>query len=193
MIKNPSISIVLLLLSLLFTAGAMGQGSGNTLKLDIVTQKGKGTVLIKLLPDVAPNHVKRIKRLTQEGAYDNVAFHRVIAGFMAQTGDVKYANKNNYDHKNAGTGGSAYDNLYAELSEIPFERGVVGMARNRYIHSANSQFFIMTATHRNLNGRYTVVGIVLEGLELVRELKSGSQEVQGKVTDPDYIAKASII
>lgn len=167
--------------------------TGNTLKLDIVTQKGKGIVLIRLLPDLAPNHVKRIKKLTSEGAYDNVAFHRVIAGFMAQTGDVKYANRNRYDDKNAGTGGSSYPNLYAELSEVSFKTGIVGMARNRYIHSANSQFFIMTETHPNLNGRYTVVGIVEKGLELVRKLKGGSQKDKGKVEEPDYIAKASIM
>ncbi|MGH1441347.1 MAG: peptidylprolyl isomerase [Cellvibrionaceae bacterium] len=187
MIKKITLVFALLLCSVQVAA------AGNTLKLDVVTQKGKGTILIRLLPDIAPNHVKRIKKLTSEGAYDNVAFHRVIAGFMAQTGDVQYANKSRYDHKNAGTGGSTYPNLYAELSEISFKTGVVGMARNRYIHSANSQFFIMTETHPNLNGRYTVVGIVEKGLELVRKLKSGSQEVKGKVTDPDYIKKASII
>jgi len=163
------------------------------LKLDIVTQKGKGTVLIQLMPEVAPEHVKRIKKLVEDGAYDNLAFHRVINGFMAQTGDVKYANRNNYDEKNVGTGGSSYPNLYAELSEISFKAGIVGMARDRYIHSANSQFFIMTQTHPNLNGRYTVVGFVKEGLELVRKLKGASQKLQGKVKNPDYIYKASII
>jgi len=187
MINKIILAFCLLLMSVYVSA------AGDTLKLDIVTQKGKGIVLIRLLPDIAPNHVKRIKKLTSEGMYDNVAFHRVIAGFMAQTGDVQYANKNQYDHKNAGTGGSSYPNLYAELSEVSFKTGIVGMARNRYIHSANSQFFIMTETHPNLNGRYTVVGIVQKGLEFVRKLKSGSQEVKGKVTDPDYIKKASII
>lgn len=185
------IAIFLLFVSFSFTVNA-----GNVLKLDLALKDsgGKGTVLIQLLPSKAPKHVKRVKRLVTEGAYDNVAFHRVIEGFMAQTGDVKYGNVKAYDEKNVGTGGSSYPDLYAELSNINFETGVVGMARNRYIHSANSQFFIMTATHQNLNGSYTVIGVVQEGLEYVRKLKRGSSSGgQGKVEQPDYIIKASII
>ncbi len=165
----------------------------DMLKLDVVTEGGSGTVLIKLLPDVAPKHVERIKQLTREGAYNNMVFHRVISGFMAQTGDVAHGNRDNYDDTRVGKGGSQYKDLYAELSELPFKAGIVGMARNRYIHSANSQFFIMTASHPNLNGRYTVVGVVTKGIDIVRQLKSGSQGGQGKVDEPDYIRSASII
>ncbi len=167
--------------------------AGDMLKLDVVTEEGNGTVLIKLLPDVAPKHVERIKQLTREGAYNNMAFHRVISGFMAQTGDVAHGNRDNYDNERVGKGGSQYKDLYAELSELPFKTGVVGMARNRYIHSANSQFFIMTASHPNLNGRYTVIGVVTKGIDIVRQLKSGAQGEQGKVDEPDYIRSASII
>jgi peptidyl-prolyl cis-trans isomerase B (cyclophilin B) len=164
------------------------------LQLKIKTQKGKGTVLIKLLPDVAPKHIERIKTLTNEGKYDNATFHRVIPGFMAQTGDVAYGRKGQYDDQKVGTGGSSYRDLYAELSEIPFKTGVVGMARQRYIHSANSQFFIMTSYHPNLNSRYTVVGVVVEGMDYIKQLKPGSQDKdQGKVTNPDHIISAKII
>lgn len=163
------------------------------LTLDVVTQKGKGTVKIQLLADVAPKHVERIKQLAREGAYDNMAFHRVIAGFMAQTGDVTYGKREQYNDNKVGTGSSSYPDLYAELSTIPFKTGIVGMARGRYINSANSQFFIMTADHPSLNGQYTVVGKVIEGLNIVRQLKTGQQhQQQGKVKKPDYIRKATI-
>lgn len=182
-----------IVLTLILISAMQAVQASNLLELEIQTQKGVGKVLIRLLPDVAPKHVVRIKKLTTEGAYNNVAFHRVIAGFMAQTGDIEFANRDRYDDKKAGTGGSEYPNLYAELSEIPFTTGVVGMARNRYIHSANSQFFIMTATHPSLNSRYTVIGVVEKGLDWVRQLKSGSQTGQGKVNEPDYIIKASLV
>jgi peptidyl-prolyl cis-trans isomerase B (cyclophilin B) len=164
----------------------------DVLKLDIVTAKQKGSVLIQLLPDKAPNHVARIKQLVADGAYNNMVFHRVIPGFMAQTGDVAYGNRDKYNHGSVGTGGSQYKDLYAELSDIAFEPGIVGMARNRYIHSANSQFFIMTASQYGLNSNYTVIGVVIEGLELVRKLKAGTED-QGKVVNPDYIETATII
>ncbi|MGH1486614.1 MAG: peptidylprolyl isomerase [Cellvibrionaceae bacterium] len=166
----------------------------DVLQLKIMTQKGKAEVLIKLLPEVAPKHIERIKTLANAGEYDNATFHRVIPGFMAQTGDVAFGKKDSYNDSKAGTGGSNYEDLYAELSEIPFKAGVVGMARQRYIHSANSQFFIMTSYHPNLNGRYTVVGVVLEGLDYIKQLKAGNQDKeQGKVTNPDYIISAKII
>jgi cyclophilin family peptidyl-prolyl cis-trans isomerase len=164
------------------------------LQLDVDTRKGKGTIVIKLLPEAAPEHVKRIKLLTEQGAYNNVAFHRVIPGFMAQTGDVKYGVKDKFNEKMVGKGKSSLRDLYAELSEIQFQRGIVGMARDRYIHSANSQFFIMMEYHPNLNGRYTVFGIVTEGLEHLKKIKAGRQDKrQGKVTKPDFIRSAKII
>lgn len=165
----------------------------NILKIDIMTQNGGGTVLIELLPEAAPNHVERIKTLVSEGKYDGVAFHRVIAGFMAQTGDVEYANKKNFNSSLAGTGGSAYPDLKAEFSTISFKTGVVGMARSRSVDSANSQFFIMTADNAGLDGQYTVFGRVKEGLGLVKSLKRGSRAANGRVDNPDYIVKASII
>lgn len=165
----------------------------EVLELEIKTQKKKGVVQIKLLDQIAPKHVERIKQLVADGEFTNLAFHRVIPGFMAQTGDVQYAKKENFDYENAGRGGSQYPNLYAELSSISYEAGVVGMARNRYINSANSQFFIMTGSNPALDGRYTVFGIVLEGLDLVKQLKAGSNNVDsGKVRDPDYILSAKV-
>jgi peptidyl-prolyl cis-trans isomerase B (cyclophilin B) len=168
--------------------------SNEFLQLDLDTRKGKGTILIKLLPEVAPEHVKRIKTLTEEGAYNNVAFHRVIPGFMAQTGDVAYGRKDNFNEAKIGKGKSSYRDLYAELSEVQFQKGIVGMARNRYIHSANSQFFIMMEYHPNLNGRYTVFGVVTQGMEYIKKIKAGRQEVdQGKVINPDFIRTAKIV
>jgi peptidylprolyl isomerase len=178
---------LLCLLSLSFHSMA-----DSVLKLEIVTKTGEGTVLIKLLPDVAPKHVERIKLLANEGAYNNVVFHRVIPNFMAQTGDVKYGNRDHLDDRLVGTGESSYADLYAELSEIPFTVGVVGMARSRYINSANSQFFIMTSPTSSLNGKYTVVGTVTEGLNVIKGLSTGSGD-SGKVASPDFIRKASIL
>jgi len=168
----------------------------DVLELDIKTQKKTETVRIKLLAGegFAPKHVERIKQLTQDGAYNNMAIHRAIPGFMVQMGDVKFGKKDNYDAARVGTGGSKYANLYLEPSTQPFEAGIVGMARGRYVHSANSQFFIMTGFHPNLNGAYSVVGVVLEGLDFLKTVKMGDRNVQGgKVKDPDYIIEARII
>jgi cyclophilin family peptidyl-prolyl cis-trans isomerase len=168
--------------------------STEFLQLDIDTRKGKGTIVIKLLPEAAPEHVKRIKLLTEQGAYNNVAFHRVIPGFMAQTGDVKYGVKDKYNEQMVGKGKSSNRDLYAELSEIQFQRGIVGMARDRYIHSANSQFFNMMEYHPHLNGRYTGFGIVTAGHDYLKKIKAGRQDKeQGKVTKPDFIRSAKII
>lgn len=169
--------------------------SAESLVLTIATAQGEevGVVTIELFSSKAPNHVARIKRLTKEGHYNGVAFHRVIKGFMAQTGDVKYGNTNNFNSNKAGTGGSDYEDLKAELSEFPFTAGVVGMARSRYIHSANSQFFIMTESHSSLNGQYTVIGRVFEGMDIVRLIKKGSSSQNGKVSQPDYIKNAVIV
>lgn len=180
---------LLLTLSLCFTAQAFAEN----LVLHIDTQEGgESTIVIKLLPELAPKHVERIKTLVGEGAYDQVAFHRALGGFMVQTGDVQYGKKDNYNAAKAGTGGSSYPKLYAELSEVAFDAGVVGMARGRYIHSANSQFFIMTDRHPSLDNQYTVIGTVIEGMEAVRDIKLGSRSSQGKVDSPDFILKAEI-
>jgi peptidylprolyl isomerase len=132
----------------------------NTILLD--TKYGR--VIIKLRTDVAPQHAERLKLLAREHFYDNVPFHRVIDGFMAQTGDGQHGN---------GTGGSKHPNLKAEFSKVPFKRGILGMARTSDPNSANSQFFIMFAEGSFLNSQYTVVGEVVQGMELVDKLKRG--------------------
>lgn len=167
----------------------------DKLQLTIETADGKprGVVTIGLLTEKAPNHAQRIKQLVNEGLYNGVVFHRVIPGFMAQTGDVEFGNVKSFNKSRVGTGSSQYDDLKAEFSELPFTPGVVGMARSRYVHSANSQFFIMTETHSSLNGAYTVIGLVLEGLEVVRQIQAGSRAGNGQVNNPDVIKKAEII
>lgn len=152
-----------------------------------------GTVKIEMLPDVAPKHVAQITTLAKRGEYDGVAFHRVIDGFMAQTGDVEHG-KINADGSvsgRAGTGGSDLGNIEAEFSSLPFDRGVVGMARAQSPNSANSQFFIMFEDGHFLNNQYTVWGRVVEGMELVDNIKRGSGS-SGSVTDPDHMVKVTV-
>ncbi len=142
----------------------------NTL---VVTLKG-GDVVIEMLPDVAPRHVEQIKALAREGEYDNVAFHRVIEGFMAQTGDVANGDmEDGFNIRRAGTGGSSRPDLPAEFSKLPFDRGVVGMARSQNPNSGNSQFFIMFKDGHFLNGQYTVWGRVVSGMEHVDAITRG--------------------
>jgi cyclophilin family peptidyl-prolyl cis-trans isomerase len=151
----------------------------NTILLD--TKYGR--VIIKLRNDVAPQHAERIKQLARDGFYNNVPFHRVIPGFMAQTGDGQYGN---------GTGGSKYPDLKAEFSNVPFVRGVIGMARTDNPNSANSQFFIMFTEYPSLNGKYTVVGQVVSGMAAIDKIKKGTEETNGAVTDPDKILKMQV-
>jgi peptidylprolyl isomerase len=152
-----------------------GADPQNTLLID--TKYGR--ITIKLRPDLAPKHVERIKQLAREKYYDNVPFHRVIAGFMAQTGDGQ---------RGDGTGGSKYPNLPAEFSNVPFKRGIVGMARKGGDNnSANSQFFIMFTDYPSLNGQYTVIGEVVSGMEVVDKIKKGEP-----VTDPDRIVRMQV-
>jgi peptidylprolyl isomerase len=133
-----------------------------------------GEVLVEMLPDVAPEHVARIKALARAGEYDNVAFHRVIDGFMAQTGDVAHGDmEDGFNIRRAGTGGSKHPDLPAEFSKLPFDRGVLGMARSSNPNSANSQFFIMFKEGHFLNGQYTVWGRVVSGMEHVDALTRG--------------------
>ncbi|MCL4142461.1 UNVERIFIED_CONTAM: hypothetical protein GTU68_060133 [Idotea baltica] len=151
-----------------------------------------GEVHIELLPDVAPLHSARMKELARAGKYDNVAFHRVIDGFMAQTGDVANGNmEDNFNISRAGSGGSNYENLPAEFSEEPFLRGIVGMARGSDVNSANSQFFIMFKDGEFLNGQYTVFGRVIEGQDVVDAIKKGHPETGG-LDDPDYMKRVYI-
>ncbi len=148
-----------------------------------------GDIKIELFEDVAPNHVKRIKRLAQEGKYDGVVFHRVIDGFMAQTGDVKFGNSSNdeFDLKRAGMGGSDLPDLKEEFSDVPHVRGTLSMARSQDPNSANSQFFICFKESSFLDRQYTVFGKVVEGMELVDKIKKGDSDNNGSVSDPDKI------
>ncbi|GLK63965.1 peptidylprolyl isomerase [Paracoccus kondratievae] len=140
----------------------------------VIIELKDGPVVIELLPDVAPKHVDRMKELARAGKYDNVAFHRVIEGFMAQTGDVEHANmENGWNPSRAGTGGSDLPDLPAEFSRLPHDRGTLGAARSMNPNSANSQFFINFKDNHFLNGQYTVYGRVIEGMEHVDRIARG--------------------
>lgn len=140
----------------------------------IIIELKDGPVTIELLPDVAPKHAERMKELARAGAYDNVAFHRVINGFMAQTGDVQHANmEKDYNPGRAGTGGSELPDLPAEFSKLPHDRGTLGAARSQNPNSANSQFFINFSDNHFLNGQYTVYGRVIDGMEHVDKIAVG--------------------
>jgi peptidylprolyl isomerase len=156
-----------------------------------VDGEAKGVIKIDLLEDVAPQHVARIKALAESGAYDGVVFHRVIDGFMAQTGDVEFG-KAGGDTQRAGMGGSDMDDLPAEFSDLPFDRGVVGMARSQSPDSANSQFFIMFDEGYFLNGQYTVVGKVTEGLDVLDAIKRGTGGNGAVDGTPDKMATVTV-
>ena len=147
-----------------------------------------GDVKIELYPDVAPKHVERIKKLANDGKYDNVVFHRVIDGFMAQTGDVRFGNSSNndFDLNKAGMGGSNLPDLPAEFNDLPHERGTVSMARSSDPNSANSQFFICFKPAPFLDRQYTVFGKVVEGMDYVDSIKRGDGQ-NGSVSNPDKI------
>ena len=174
------IRILALVAALFFVASAIAQPlPANLDKANaIVIDTSKGRIVVKLRTDLAPQHAERIKQLAREGYYNNVPFHRVIEGFMAQTGDGKNFN---------GTGGSKYPNLAAEFSNVPFKRGIVGMARAASNDSANSQFFIMFAEGASLNGKYTVIGEVVSGMDVVDKIKRGEP-----VADPDKMVKVQV-
>ena len=168
---------------------AEGDGPGPNLVIE-VSGKANGKIVIDLNPDIAPKAVAQIVALAKAGAYDNVVFHRVIDGFMAQTGDVKYGKKGG-DTAMAGMGGSSMADLPSEFSTVPFERGIVGMARSQDPNSANSQFFIMFAPGDFLNGQYTVIGKVISGMDVVDALKRGEGQ-NGEVKDPDVMTKVTV-
>ena len=155
----------------------------------MILQLKDGDVKIELFEDVAPNHVKRIKELANSGKYDNVVFHRVIDGFMAQTGDVKFGNSESkdFDLRRAGMGGSDLPNLKQEFSSLPHDRGTLSMARSSDPNSANSQFFICFKPAPFLDRQYTVFGKVIEGMDLVDKIKRGDESNNGSVKDPDKI------
>ena len=186
-----SICLMAALLFSLTTPEAMAveiKDPENTLVIELKT----GEVVVEMLPDVAPLHVERIKLLTRAGEYDGVAFHRVIEGFMAQTGDVQYGDMNDgFEPRRAGTGASSHPDVKAEFSALPFDRGVAGMARSQNPNSANSQFFIMFDDGHFLNNQYTVWGRVISGMEFVDNIKRGAPG-SGAVTDPDMMIKVRV-
>ncbi len=159
-----------------------------------VEGEANGTITVDLFEDVAPKHVEQITALANAGEYDGVVFHRVIEGFMAQTGDVQFGNqtKGSFNGANAGRGGSDRPDLKAEFSDITFDRGVVGMARGSNINSANSQFFIMFAPGPFLDGQYTVVGQVTDGMDVVDAIKRGAGQNGAVVGQPDAMKKVTV-
>jgi cyclophilin family peptidyl-prolyl cis-trans isomerase len=161
------------------------------LQIDIAGE-ANGTVTIDLFEDIAPNHVEQITALAEEGAYDGVVFHRVIQGFMAQTGDVQFGKMDGGDMSRAGMGGSDRPDLAAEFSDERFLRGVVGMARSQNPDSANSQFFIMFDAGEFLNGQYTVVGKVTDGMDVVDAIKRGRGSNGAVVGQPDVMEKVTV-
>jgi peptidylprolyl isomerase len=170
---------------------AAGPAFATGLEIDIAGE-ANGTVVIDLFEDVAPAHVDQITALAAEGAYDSVVFHRVIDGFMAQTGDVEFG-KMGSDMRMAGRGGSDRPDLPAEFSDLSFQRGVVGMARAQDPNSANSQFFIMFADGDFLNGQYTIVGEVTEGMEVVDAIKRGEGRNGAVLGEPDRMVSVTVI
>lgn len=160
----------------------------NTLTIELKD----GNVVIELYPDVAPKHVERIKKLVNQGKYDGVVFHRVIDGFMAQTGDVEFGNKKDFNSGRVGTGGSDLPDLKEEFNEKKHIRGTCSMARSSSPNSANSQFFICFEEASFLDRQYTVWGQVIDGMEYVDKIKKGSSSNNGSVSDPDHMVKLSI-
>jgi cyclophilin family peptidyl-prolyl cis-trans isomerase len=179
--------ILFFLIITLFTNQSYAQEDFMIMKLK------NGDVVIELFNDIAPNHVERFKKLSREKKYDNVVFHRVIDGFMAQTGDVQFGNftLDSYDISRAGTGQSVYPDLKAEFSDIPHERGTLSMARSNDPNSANSQFFICFKEAPHLDRQYTVFGKVVQGMEFVDLIKRGEGS-SGAVSKPDKIISLSI-
>jgi peptidylprolyl isomerase len=180
MIRLCTVAVALACATQVFAQQAPAGDPQNTILLDTA----HGQIVIRLRADLAPKHAERIKTLTREKFYDNVPFHRVIAGFMAQTGDGA---------RGDGSGKSKYPDLASEFSSVPFKRGIVGMARRGdSVNSANSQFFIMVAENSGLNNQYTVIGEVVSGMDAVDKIKKGSPTANGAVTDPDRILRMQV-
>ncbi|MFW2543544.1 peptidylprolyl isomerase [Primorskyibacter sp. 2E107] len=164
------------------------------LEIEVAGEGANGTIQVDLFEDVAPGHVEQITALAEAGEYDNVVFHRVIDGFMAQTGDVRFGDMEaeGFDMRMAGRGGSDRPDLKAEFSELSFDRGIVGMARSQSPDSGNSQFFIMFEPGPFLNGQYTVVGEVTEGMEVVDKIKRGAGRNGEVAGAPDRMVKVTV-
>jgi peptidylprolyl isomerase len=182
------VRILAVVLALVCAAPAFAQAPKLPAGVDpqntLVVDTTKGRIIIKLRPDLAPKHAERLKQLARDGFYNNVPFHRVMEGFMAQTGDGQNFN---------GTGGSKYPNLPPEFTSTPFKRGVVGMARAQAVNSANSQWFICYGDASFLNGQYTVIGEVVSGMDVADKLKKAPRGSQsGTVTDPDKMLKVQV-
>ena len=179
----------ILVILFLFLSTLKGEAVENP---KIILKTVHGDVKIELFKDVAPNHVNRILELSKNGKYDGVAFHRVIDGFMAQTGDVQHGNtKNNFNPAMVGTGGSDLPDLKAEFNNIPHERGTLSMARSQNPDSANSQFFICFDKAPHLDRQYTAFGKVLEGMEFIDKIKRGAPG-SGAVSNPDIIVSITV-
>ena len=191
----------LLISSALILSGGMAaaqvpqaaDGPGPNMVIEVADASGapKGTIVLDLLSDKAPKHVERLVTLAKQGAYDGVVFHRVIEGFMAQTGDVAFG-KQGGDTTRAGSGGSDLPDLEAEFNDESFQAGTVGMARSQDPDSANSQFFIDLGPAPFLDGQYTVVGRLVEGWDVLNAIKKGDANANGAVEDPDYMARVTI-
>lgn len=168
-----------------------GDGPGPNLEITVAGE-AEGTIIVDLLPEVAPLHVGRVVALAEAGDYNDIVFHRVIDGFMAQTGDVQFGGADG-ELDRAGMGGSDLGDLPAEFSEIPFERGIVGMARAASPDSANSQFFIMFDRAPTLDREYTVFGRVIAGMEVVDAIKRGDRSRNGSVENPDRMVEVRVV
>ena len=188
------IKSLILYVILLFSVFANTVYAADPENIMVIEVEGEanGIIEIQLLPNVAPLHVERIKILARDGLYNDVVFHRVIDGFMAQTGDVKFGKVEGYKRRYAGQGGSNYPDLDAEFSTLKYEKGTVGMARAQNPNSANSQFFIMFNSSPNLDGNYTVFGNVIKGQDVVNSIKRGAMSDNGSVIDPDIMKKVWI-
>ena len=188
------IKSLILYVILLFSVFANTVYAADPKNIMVIEVEGEanGIIEIQLLPNVAPLHVERIKILARDGLYNDVVFHRVIDGFMAQTGDVKFGKVEGYKRRYAGQGGSNYPDLDAEFSTLKYEKGTVGMARAQNPNSANSQFFIMFNSSPNLDGNYTVIGNVIKGQDVVNSIKRGAMSDNGSVIDPDIMKKVWI-
>ena len=162
------------------------------LQIEVAGEGANGVITVDLFEDMAPNHVAQISDLAADGVYDNVVFHRVIDGFMAQTGDVQYG-KAGGDISRAGMGGSDKPDLKAEFSDVSYERGIIGMARSSNPDSANSQFFIMFDAGHFLNGKYTVVGKVTDGMDVVDAIKLGLGQNGAVIGTPDVMRQVTVV
>ncbi|MTH64644.1 peptidylprolyl isomerase [Paracoccus shanxieyensis] len=192
---NKALIATLLMAGAAHAEGLPGvtDGPGPNLVIEVADSAGaaKGQIVLDLYADKAPKHVERLVALAKAGNYDGVVFHRVIDGFMAQTGDVEFG-KHGADTARAGMGGSSMPDLPAEFNDVSFQRGTVGMARAQDPNSANSQFFIDLAPAEFLDGQYTVVGQLVEGWDVLNAIKKGDPAANGSVSEPDYMLKVTV-